>query len=145
MRELGPAQILREVRFACRIAIVAGQVVLELPQELRELLVGGGGELAPKTITKVGHDLVGIDDPRNQFQADAEDGDRWVQQSGIDGRNERLDGRVCGDQVPVTIEDDRRIRLVTSQNALQGLADRSEFGRAERVLGERWSVACGEQ
>ena len=139
------AEILREVGFACCTVTFAGQVVIELLEQPRELVVSGSGELALDAITKVGHDIVGIDDLRHQLEADAEDVDRRVQQSRVDGRDERCYGGVCRDQVPVTVEDDSWIRLVTLQNPLQRFADRSEFRCSERVLRECGSMTSGKQ
>lgn len=70
---------------------------------------------------------------------------RWFEQLRCSTRRDDVEGFVRHDKLAVRAHDDGRIRQMTFEDALQGIAHRTQRGGVERGLGEDRRVAGGEQ
>jgi hypothetical protein len=78
-------------------------------------------------------------------QAQPKNVDRWVEQVVLDALDEDADCTVRGDESPVPIDDERRIRLVALQHLVDGVSHGAQLGRVEVTLCEGRCVSGRQQ
>ena len=79
------------------------------------------------------------------MQRQPQDIDRWLQQGRIDAGDEPHDGGVGGDEVPLPVDRQRRIGLVTLDDALDRPTGGSETGIVQLSLAVDRGEARGDQ
>lgn len=93
--------------------------------ERGEAGVGGGGELAPDAAAEHRADVGQVDDQTGEasrVQPQADQVHRRAEQLRVDLGEERVHGAVGHQDVPVAVEDQRRVRLVRAEHASDRVA-----------------------
>jgi hypothetical protein len=108
----------------------------DLIAERHQFVVGAERYLALEAVQEVASPFAEIQDSRRDsigMQREADAVDRRLQQLRRDAVEQRTECPVGGDQIPPSVDGDRRVWLVAGEYVTQGVANRRERGcRSER-------------
>ena len=131
---------------ASEMEIVIGQgKARHLLEQRGHLRVSGDRDLMLEPLDEVRHHLAKVDDPGHQLSHHPVHRVRGLEQRRVEPLGQRQHRGVRGDDGPAAVDDQRRVRLVAAEDQVERLAHRRQLGVLERALGERRSVAGGEQ
>ena len=122
---------------------LAAVVAAELVEQRRDRGVAGQSELALEPVEQMRAPFGEVDDPRRQaarVQRDPHAVRGWLQQLGRDALGQQRKAAVAGDQLPVTVDDDRGVRLVACEDELDGTAHGLHLGVLEGEVQTRESL-----
>jgi len=147
---VGSAHPQRPDRLADGSAVTGADICGDLPDHRGELLVCGDRSLAFDPVAEVGVPLARVDEqraesPRVHPEPQHVDRRREQRRVDVDAVGQHRHRRVGGDEVPVAVDDDRRVGLVAAEDQVERLTHRRELGGVQRALRKRRGVARGQQ
>src|SRR5262245_5693653 len=127
---------------------LAGGIGLELLAQHRQRGIAGRDRVARESVEEMLAPLVEVEDPRGhslRMQAEPKHIHRRLQEVLRDAADEHCERAVAGDEAPVAIDDERRVRVMAPEHLVDRIAHGAELRRIERALREPRREARGEQ